>query len=816
MSTKNEIAKMFSLLGTVSFGGLGVVAVLGGLGLAPLAASGLALTSGFLAGASACNFGARDAIGLLEEKQEELLLELENAKSKLTILELELRSELEKMTAERNHYRDELERTVSDLRGRCEELELGLRYWESGKNPKILDSPPVQELIGTLKRKLSEKNQALESTLAELAELEEVNKTLEEQVLELEAAKDDLDSELAQTVLELDKLQTNFNYKLELEIRNKIAPYTQQAVGQAIESKLAEIAKLKQAIAILQEDLGDKQNVMESIEKNTLPQIENAYKQEMSARDSEFLQLAGENAILKQKIAEYEAPRRFSGLTDPDQIGNTIIDHFHKYGVTFDAHSTDLIVGGYCLKFKIDRNPDQTKLSSEEFNKVTNQRGLMGLSTRELKFKLHPQDFLVSVEIFSVNQTRPGHDADMNRTRDNSDLSTIGGLLTTDLSRVKKPKTKVQKGLDFEPQTRHEPDIHRDKFIELGCFPADQFGEVVRTKFTNRVRVCAGSTGGKSPLLERIAVELAKLNRGVLWLVNPIPGSVKDWFKIPGIVQPGMNAEQTIVQALEAFHREFKWRRNNLEEASKRDYLVMALDEDNATARDYEEIGRFFKDMYQLSDHTNMGFVSAGQGLNVSGLSGGARTKKTEEGEKNTGNATRLMKEDFLNCTMVLTSEQAKAYINSNKAAANRAELLDKLNQLNSLCDLLNEQEGLTARPKIGDSKKVSPNAYRIALVVAPSFEPFFVQQPAYSDFSLDGLRFPEGARVTSPHRQNESENADRGLDEFAACPNCLYTTIHPLKPYKDGTPRYECGNRQCRKTFRLPKAGETPATSGK
>lgn len=790
MSNTNEFKKILSAVGAISLTGAGIASLFTA-GLAPLAWGSAAF---ILAGASASSFGALDKIGLSQDEKEQALAELE-----------ELRSQLKTAVVERNDYKRRLETEVAEFKMRCQELRDGIEYWETGTHPAILDLPPVKKLVETLRAKLTETSEKLQSALAEITQLKEENKLLRQRIAELENANDELDGELAARLLELAQLKTNFDYKLRDELHQALQPYCNQAVSIALEKKLAEIDKLRQAIAMQQEDLANYQQLMESLEKGTLPDIEKTYNLEMSARDSKLMELAGQNELLQQKIADLEAPRQFPGLTYADSAGNRIIAHFAQYGVFFDAHDASVVPGGFCLRFRVDRNQDKTKLSGEEFDKLTNQCGLMGISTQPIRFEMDAQNFLISVKVFSGFDVATGSSGKNQQDAGIKSLSTVGGSIVNNLSSAIKTKNPSQQGNGGSQVLIEKQDVHRQKFIDLGCFAADQFSQVVQERFVNRVRVCAGSTGGKSPILERIAVELAKLNNGILILVNPIPGSPKDWFRVPGVVQPGMNAERAIRETIKSFHDEFKRRRNNLEQANKSDYLILALDEDNATARDYEELGKFYKDVYQLSDHTLMGFVSAGQGLNVSGLSGGTTRKKAKDGEeeeKNVGNATKLMKEDFQNCTLVLTAEQATAWINKeSKGTANKAEMLDKLRQLNELCDSLNEQEGLTARPKIGKAKKVSPNAYRIALVVSPAHAPFFIQLPAYSDFDLEGIRFPEGAKVTSTHWREADVNADRILHAFDACPRCLSTDFLKLqKPYVDGTPRFEC--RDCRKTF--------------
>lgn len=817
MSAKNESAKFISLLSAGGFTWVGLIAVLGGFSLSPLAAGSLIFGSGLLAGASALNFAVRDEIGCLKELASDLKNELEALQLKKEETEAELSQQLLEAQAERDEYCRQLDLTRKDLMAECKRLQIGLKYWEDGLDPRILELEPVKKLIDLLNSKLKDKAEQLKLAQEAIEELETANGELNDQIVELETYSEQLDSELAEKTLALDKLQTNFDLKLELAIQHQIAPRLQKAVSYGLQEKQAEINRLNEAIAILQEEISEKQAILDAIEVETLPKIETTYKHDINALDSKLMHLSGENSLLREEIERLKSPQQFPGTTYADDTGNRIIDHFFAYGVIFDAHDTDLIEGGYRLRFRVNRNDDQTKLSAEHFNKVKNERGMLGLSHRELDFKLDYRNLLVTVNIYPEAignfSASPGLRADSERTYDRTsevtNLSTIGGVLTGNLSQLKTGKPKPAKGNKQAHRAKSEPDLHRQKFIDLGCYPADQFGEVVRHKFVNRVRVCAGSTGGKSPLLEVIAVWLAKLNNGVLCLVNPIPGSPKDWFRVPGVIQSktdsGVDTEVAIIRAVEEFHGEFKERRNNLKEAQGKDYMIMALDEDNSTARDYENLGAFFKDMYQLSDHANMGFCSAGQGINVSGLSGGSRPRKTktgEEQEKNTGNATKLMKEDFQNATLVLTSEQIKAWVTKHsQGTVNKTEMLEKHAQLQNLCDTLNELEGLVDRPKIGDDKKVSPNAYRIALVVSPGHAPFFIQQPAYSDFDLDGVRFPEGAKVTSPHWQESPDLAD---EAFIVCPKCDGSNVTKMEPYADGCLRFRCNKVGCRKTFRV------------
>ena len=798
MTFKNEILKFAAFASAVGCAGAGVAAVMSGFAPA-------ALGAGILAGAAGNGWLSLDKIGTLEDEKDALNEQLQKSQETLTAIETELKARLAEIIAERDALKSRLEEEIASIRTRCETFREIVELYETGVDPSFLELPAVKSHVEGLKQQLKDKVQELKETRLELLRITQENEEIRQDADEVHSRNEELDQELADLKNEHLLLSQNFEREVQLKLYERLQPYTSQAVALAIQEKLAEIDTLRGELNRSQEKLAENQKIMEAIHESMIPDIEKTFAGELSQFDSRIINLSRENTILQQRIDELEAPRRFPGLTEIDATGNQIIDHFAQYDVTFDAHSTEVIPGGFNLKFRVDRNPSTTKLSVEEFSKILSQRGLMGLSMRPLVFSFDQINFIVSVQIFPGFEPCPGHDRDMTGFVNNGSLSTVGGLLTKELSKPKPAKTKTGKGNKTRTRTGHEPDTHRDKFVALGCYPADQFSEVVRQKFVNRVRICAGSTGGKSPILERVAVELARLNDATLWLLNPIPGSKKDWFKVPGIVQPGMDADRVIGAKIEEYHAEFKRRRNDLVKAGTLEQMVLALDEDNSTARNYEEIGKFLKDMYQLSDHVGQGLVTAGQGLNISGLSGGSKPRKGEDGEKNTGNATKLMAEDWQNVVLVLMSDQVPAHVGKKtfKAPKQRTELLETWDKLTQLCDELNELEGLIDRPLLGDEKKVSPNAYRVAMVDAPSHPPFFIQLPAYGDFSLEGLRFPAGAKVTTQHELEDVED-DLAAEAFLLCPHCEGPKITRSGHYSDGAVRFRCNHKGCRKSFRI------------
>jgi len=393
------------------------------------------------------------------------------------------------------------------------------------------------------------------------------------------------------------------------------------------------------------------------------------------------------------------------------------------------------------------------------------------LSQRPLDFILDTRNFIVSVDVFNA--------PDSGKARPAS-ASTITSAATLAATMA-------------QGEAATAPTPHAARFQELGCYGAAEFEQVVREKFVPRVRVVAGSTGGKSPLLEMIACAIARTQGGELWLINPIPGSPKDWFHIPGVVPTGCDGIQAAIGWLGKAHAEFKRRRNDLPGTADKPFITVMVDEINAIAREYEDLGTVMKDFYQLSDHIKMGFLTAGQGGNVSGVSGASKSTTK------TGNASKLMEEDFQNATQVFTAAAAKSWIKKHLKGAEATPFLDRLAALNALCDELNQAENKSAYPRDPASKKVSPDAYRIALVVSPrEAEPFFIQLPAYSSYRdrMVGISYPQGAIVTAP----ETNQIELGLKHSASnspadftCDRCGHLGKRRKGTYSDGLPRYVC-----------------------
>lgn len=508
--------------------------------------------------------------------------------------------------------------------------------------------------------------------------------------------------------------------------------------------------------------IGYESEATQWVEKSTTVEagfdlIEQAFKNEFASLQQRIVEA-------EQLIETLQAPRQFRGETSIDKAGNRIIDHFAANGVILDAIESVKIPGGFQLRFKVDRNPDHTRLAESEFDKHCEHLGLWGLSQRPLDFSLDTRNFLLSVNLYSVADSKPRS--------------------------VSFPEAQRSTAKAETPPS----EFIAERFQALDCYSAAEFEEVVRLKFVPRVRVVAGSTGGKSPLLELIACAIAQIHKGELWLINPIPGSPKDWFHVPGVIAPGTDGINAAIDWVGKAHQEFTVRRNDLPGTADKPFITVVVDEINAIARDFPDLGTVIKDFYQLSDHTRMGFLTAGQGANVSGVSGGSQaTRKT-------GNASKLMEEDFQNATQVFTAAAAKVWIEKHLKGSQLNGFLDRLTALNQLCAELNEAEGKSAYPTDPTVKKVSPDAYRVALVISPREpDPFFVQLPAYSSYlgKLEAVEYPQGAIVTAPRPNQQALGLlESDKPKSFCCAHCGCTSVRRKGVYKTSRkPRYVCSH---------------------
>ncbi|NEQ25371.1 MAG: IS1 family transposase, partial [Microcoleus sp. SIO2G3] len=155
----------------------------------------------------------------------------------------------------------------------------------------------------------------------------------------------------------------------------------------------------------------------------------------------------------------------------------------------------------------------------------------------------------------------------------------------------------------------------------------------------------------------------------------------------------------------------------------------------------------------------------------------------------------------FQNATQVFTAAAAKVWIEKHLKGTQMNAFLDRLSALNQLCEELNQAEGKSAYPSDPTSKKVSPDAYRIALVVSPREpDPFFLQLPPYSSYlgQLQGVNFPDGAIVTAPKDNQIALGLIEGEDikPKAPCVFCSHSNFRRKGTYKNGKTKYVCS--QC------------------
>ncbi|NJL19592.1 MAG: hypothetical protein HC895_00250 [Leptolyngbyaceae cyanobacterium SM1_3_5] len=718
--------------------------------------------------------GSVAAVAVAVDRSGELKLDLSKLKAELDRLQAKLDEE----------YRDKAQTTqaalqaqnkVEKLQARVGRLQADLEAAEGKNQEWMIAANQTADAVQVLKAKLTEAQSELDRTHQhyQKADRQENHIAVKQQVDEIRSRL------VAVQNRKFEEWKEAQQQKIYTELGKQQARVDE--LVQEVDRLTGEVEKLTAENQKLIEENKQAGRDFFAIEHESLPKIQRIYESDMKDWENQVNrsldELRAANVQQQQQIAQLEAPRLFRGGTLIDEAGNRIIEHFAKAGVILDAIESVMIPGGWRLKFKVDRNPDSTRLAETEFDKHRDFLGLWGLSQRPLDFVLDTRNFIVSVDLFTTPDSGKARPASASASASASSAGIPTAIVTP---------------ASGEPIA---PARHADRFQSLGCYGAAEFEQVVREKFVPRVRVVAGSRGGKSPLMELITCAIARTQGGELWLINPVPGSPKDWFHIPGVVPTGCDGMQAAIAWLDKAHAEFKRRRNDLPGTADKPFITVMVDEINAIARDYAELGTVMKDFYQLSDHIKMGFLTAGQGNNVSGVSGG--TKSTSK----TGNASKLMEEDFQNATQVFTVQMAQKWIEKYLKGAEGTAFTERLKSLNQLCDELNKAEGKSANPSDPTVRKVTPDAYRIALVVSPTeVEPFFVQLPPYSSYRdrMDNVSYPKGAIVTAP----QAHQIELGLIQSASsnqaadftCEFCGHHRKRRKGIYKDTQqPRYVC-----------------------
>ena len=301
--------------------------------------------------------------------------------------------------------------------------------------------------------------------------------------------------------------------------------------------------------------------------------------------------------------------------------------------------------------------------------------------------------------------------------------------------------------------------------------PVTKFESYV--KRWERIRITAGSTGGKSPTAKNLALAImnSRQGRGEIKLYDPQDGSKKDYWNMPKV---GTSHADNLAGMKEVC-KLIDERRHG----SNHPFVLYIFDEVDNTVTQLKE-GAKFKDLIKVSlkegSHANVGVIYIGQSADANEVPGMTHS--------NWGNAVQL--HIGSNAGAVIETMKTLTTEDSDK-------LLKQYRKIQEYCDRQNEELGLDIFTDAG--------AYRFALAVPLSGLPKFIQLPPFDSYEYSSVM-----TTATEHPQTLTEKAESLITATSMptiiCPHCNSTAAK--RNGKDKATKtiqqYKCNN--CGKSF--------------
>jgi InsA N-terminal domain len=426
---------------------------------------------------------------------------------------------------------------------------------------------------------------------------------------------------------------------------------------------------------------------------------------------------------LRKQNDELQKPLLATGKSDYAQIANRIaLYYWENYGYRLDVIQWSEHETGYSILFATRRNPGLT----EDELLPHNTREQLAAFTNALQGTLPKFCF-------------------------NYQHSTI----TLDVT-LRKPVKR---------------DTSKDDIDKL-WIPATKFENYVKN--WERVRITAGSTGGKSPTAKNLALAIMKSRKGLgkIKLYDPQHGSKKDFWNMP---KAGTSHEDNVLGMTELC--------NELDRRTKlpgnHPFILYIFDEvDSTIAQERENNGYYYfrdKVSYSLkqASHQNIGAIYIGQACDASTIPG-------------------MSWSDWNNAVQLHIGANAGMWLDKAKTITgeDKTKLLEQYRKIQEYCDRKNEELGLDIFS--------DPGAYRFALAVPLSGLPKFIQLPDFNTYDYYDV-MGQNDSITDKHQNVESINFTVKI----ACPSCESTNIKLNGKTQSRKPiqKYLC--KDCNKSFK-------------
>lgn len=271
-----------------------------------------------------------------------------------------------------------------------------------------------------------------------------------------------------------------------------------------------------------------------------------------------------------------------------------------------------------------------------------------------------------------------------------------------------------------------------------------------------RVRITAGSTGGKSPTAKNLALAImnSRKGKGEIRLYDPQHGSKKDYWDMPKV---GRTHEDNL-QGMKDLCQLIDDRRNG----HNHQFVLYIFDEVDNTVAQLKE-GAKFRDLIKVSlkegSHADVGVIYIGQSADANEVPGMTHS--------NWNNAVQL----HIGTNAGTAIETLKTLTVEDKT-----KLLNQYRKIQEYCDHMNNELGLDIFTDSG--------AYGFALAVPLTGLPKFIQLPPF-----DSYDYGDVMGVTTPTVNPITEVPSSEIK----CPYCASTAVKQNGKTAKGEQYYTC-----------------------
>uniref|UniRef100_A0A0C1QLD6 Uncharacterized protein n=1 Tax=Tolypothrix bouteillei VB521301 TaxID=1479485 RepID=A0A0C1QLD6_9CYAN len=636
----------------------------------------------------------KSSIKVLETQEGKYTEQINNLKSQLN----EKSEQFLRIVAEKDLKISELQGIVSERDKRVEEFLEDSRLYT--KNFFSLRYTQLTSIEKDLKK--LEDSQAIQQRLKDVRELKDEMYSATEEIKNLEI-KD------FKTVLDFIFEFDNKFLGMKVKWRNSLLKSSQQENKELKESLDNSIPK-PVALERFKDGLEDVDARITEKYENLLLNNNSIHAQLLDLLEQRNLvinDLTNEIENLLHENKELQKPLLAIGTSDYALAANRIANYYHEnYGYKLDVINWQENETGYTILFATRRNP--------------------GLTESELL----PHNTLEQLAAFTnaLQGTFP-------KFTFNYQHSTVMLEVT-----LRKPVKKEQAKGD----------------IDKIWIPVDRFESYVKN--WERVRITAGSTGGKSPTAKNLALAIMKSRKGQgeIRLYDPQHGSKKDYWDMPKCGTSHEDNVKGMGELCEQLDDRTKSPSNN------HPFILYIFDEvDSTIAQERENNGYYYfrdKVTYSLkqASHQNIGAIYIGQACDASTIPG-------------------MSWSDWNNAIQLHIGANAGVWLDKAKTitSEDKTRLLEQYRKIQEYCDRRNEELGLDIF--------TDPAAYRFALAVPLTGLPKFIQLPDFDSYDYWEVMQSSNNQVNTvistilKEVENEVKNSDETVTNIKTltCPKC-------------------------------------------